>query len=239
MGTIGRSIVWFAIGVVLATAGWLAVQAWHGRAAPAAPVSFLRSYNVRPELAGEIRNALAPAIGPYTVGLAPNGQLLVAAPPSYQSGVEQFLKEVAARKPSATPSIRLDAWFVTASPGASSDSQTLKEVEPALRALEQSKGPARFELLEQLSTQALSGGGSSEVLGARARMEVSVSVLRDSQDRPVVSAQLRLHANQGPGGTITAQAELRPGELLVLGQSSITDKGGNDRQLYYIVRATL
>jgi hypothetical protein len=64
----------------------------------------------------------------------------------------------------------------------------------------------------------------------------------------VVAAQLKLRTgnanalptspNQGPGH-ITAQTELRPGELLVLGQSSLPDKGGTDRQLYYIVRATL
>jgi hypothetical protein len=140
IGAIGRSTVWFATGVILATCGWLAVQAWHGNAAPA-PV--LRSYDVRPELAVEIRNAVWEALRPYQVGLAPNGQLLVAAPPSYQKGVEELLKEVAARKPPATPAIRVDVWFLTASPGTPNDSLALKEVEPALRALEKSKGPAQ------------------------------------------------------------------------------------------------
>ncbi len=236
MGAIGRSMVWFAMGVVLATGGWLVVQRWHGSAPPQA--TLLRSYNVRPELAEEIRSALGPALMPYQVGVAPNGQLLVAAPPSYQRGVEEFLNEVAARKPSATPSIRVEAWFVTASPGAPEDAPALKEVEPALRALAQSKGPTHFELLEQLSTQAQSGERNSDVQGTRAGMVVSATVLRDGQDHPVVAAQLKLHLNQGPGG-ITAQTQLRPGELLVLGQNGLLDKGGTDRQLYYIVRATL
>jgi hypothetical protein len=234
IGASGRSMVWFAIGVVLATGGWLAVQRWHG----SPPATYLRSYDVRPELAAEIRNALAPALTPYQVGIAPNGQLLVAAPPAFQKGVEEFLKQVAARKPSATPSIRIEAWFVTASPGQPDDSPALKEIEPALRALSQSKGPTRFELFEQLSTQARSGDQFSEVQGAHARMVVSASVLRDSQDHSVVAAQLKLRSNQGPQ-SLTANTELRPGELLVLGQSGISDKGSSDRQLYYIVRASL
>jgi len=243
-------MVWFAVGVVLATAGWLATQYWHARGVPpvnAPPVAFVRSYNVRPELAGEIRNALSGALEPmYRVSVASSGQLLVAAPPNVQQGVEEFLQQVAARKPSAAPSVHVEAWFVTASPGARSDSLTIKELEPALHALEQSKGPTRFELLEQLSTQAQSGGQSSDVQGAHASMQVGVTVLHDSQDHPVVTAQLKLRASLAgmtpvpgmPG--ITAQTELRPGELLVLGQSSVSDRGGStDRQLYYIVRATL
>lgn len=236
IGAMGRSTIWFAIGVVLATGGWLVAQHGHGSAPATAPL--LRSYNVRPELAGEIRNALGPALSPYQVGLAPNGQLLVSAPPSYQRGVEEFLQQIAARKPAATPSIRIEAWFVTASPGTHTDSPLLKEIEPALRALEQSRGPTRFELLEALSTQTQSGDRTSEVEGARTRMKATVSVLRDSQDHAVVGALLKLSSNHGPG-FLSAQTELRPGELLVLGQSGLWDPGSGDRQLYYIVRATL
>ena len=68
-------------------------------------------------------------------------------------------------------------------------------------------------------------------------MLVNVSVLRDNQDHPIIAAQLNLHSSQRPG--IIARTELRPGELLVLGQSGFPDKDAIDRQLYYIVRATL
>jgi hypothetical protein len=244
IGAIGRSVVWLVIGVVLATGGWLAVLGWSGRSVPNTDPRVLRSYNVRPEVAVEVRNALNTALGPFgQAGVAPNGQILVAAPLSFQEGVAQLLTNVASHDPSATPSIHVDAWFVTASPGSPVDSPSLKEIQPALHALEQSKGPMRFELLEELSTQAQSGESNSNVQGTRAGMVVSVSVLRDSQDHPLIAAQLRLHLNQGQGA-ITAQAELRPDELLVLGQSSFSDKNATDRQpterqLYYIVRATL
>ncbi len=69
-------------------------------------------------------------------------------------------------------------------------------------------------------------------------MDVSVNVLRDSQDHPIIAAQqLKLRSNEGPG--ISAQTELQPGKFLVLGQSGFPDKGTSERQLYYTVRATL
>lgn len=240
MGAIGRSVAWFVSGVVLASAGWLlAVQAWHHPGANQDP-RVLRSYNVRPELAFEVRNSLNSALGAWGLaGVAPNGQIVVNAPESYQKGVEQLLKEVASYNPPATPSVHIEAWFVTATPGSPVESAALKEVEPALRALEQSRGPTRFELLEELSTQVQPGESrTSDVRGARASMDVGVSVLRESQDHPIVAAQqLRLRSNQGPG--ISAQTELQPGKFLVLGQSGFPDKGTSERQLYYIVRATL
>ncbi len=238
----GRSIVWFVIGLVLATAGLFAAQHWR-----APETTVLRSYDVRPEIAKEVEGALTTALSPANgfpygrVNLSPTGQILVIAPPSIQEGVEQILKDVASRKPAATPSIRFEAWLVTASPGAAGDSPDLKEVEPALRALEQSKGAARFELLEKLSTQAQSGQNSS-VRGERASLSVTGSLRRDGKDQPVVAALLMLNANTSHGEaapSIKAQTELRPGELLVLGQSGLSEGAVAGRALYYIVRATL
>jgi hypothetical protein len=166
---------------------------------------------------------------------------LVLATPTIQKGVEQILKEVASRKPTASPSIRFEAWLVTASPGAPADSPNLKEIEPALRAVEQSKGPARFELLEKLSLQSQSGQNSN-VQGERASLQVTGSIRRDSKDQPVVAAFVALNthiSHGGPPPSIKAQTELRPGELLVLGQSGLSEGADADRALYYIVRATL
>jgi hypothetical protein len=243
MAAMGRSIVlWFVIGAVLATAGWLAVQAWHK---PPEEGVVMRTYAIRPELAIEIESAVNVAVKPYNASVTRSGQLMVTAPPAYQRGVQELLKEVAAHNPATPPSIRIEAWFVTASPGPHVDSPALKEIEPALHVLEQSKGPMRFDLLEELSMQTQSGQRSSEVSGERTTLSATVSVLRDSQDHPVVASQLKLGSkSQDPMvrlvGTpgISAQTQLRPGELLVLGQSGLLDKG-TDRQLYYIVRATL
>jgi hypothetical protein len=244
IGATGRSLIWFVVGVILAAGvGLLAVRSWR-----APETNVLRSYDVRPEIANEVdsalRAALSPSIG-YQYGrvtLSPSGQLLVIAPPSIQKGVEQILKEVASREPPRTPSIHFEAWLVTASPGTPADAPNLKEIEPALHALEQSKGPARFELLEKLSTQTRSGQESS-VQGDHAILSVIGSLLRGNKDQPIIAALLNLNTHtrnpHGPPPFIRAQTELRPGELLVLGQSNLSDGPDADRALYYIVRATL
>ncbi len=245
MGTIGRSLVWLVAGVVIAIGALLALH-WRG---PEAPV--LRSYEVSPEIAVETSNALQAALagGRGQVGLSTSGQLLVTAPPSVQHGVEQTLKDIAARKPPPTPSIRFEAWLVTASPGEPNDSPNLKEVEPALRAVKEAKGSMHFELLEKLMMQVRTGQRGSTIQGQRATLEVNASLRRDSKDQPIIAAQLEMRfvamrlqpteVSFGGPPNLKAQTELRPGELLVVGQSNLADKSGSDRELYYIVRATL
>ena len=89
IGAMGRSIVWFVIGLVLATAGLLTAQHWRG---PEATV--LRSYDVRPEIDKEVEGALMTALSPVNgfpygrVNLSPSGQLLVVAPPSIKAQTE-------------------------------------------------------------------------------------------------------------------------------------------------------
>jgi hypothetical protein len=251
MGMIGRSLVWLVAGVVLAIVALLATHAWRGSEA-----YVLRSYEVSPELAVETSAALRAALAggkdgePYgQVALSPSGQLLVTAPPSVQHGVEQTLRDIAARKPPPTPSIRFEAWFVTASPGDPNDSPNLAEVEPALRAVKEAKGHVRFDLLEKLVMHVRTGYGGNEIQGQRAALKVNTSLRRDSKDQPVITAQLELRFLQlrlqpgeayfGNPPTLRAQTELRPGELLVVGQSNLADKSGAERELYYIVRAVL
>jgi len=256
MGTIGRSLAWLATGAVLATATMLATQVRRGTEAVV-----LRSYDVRPELASEISSALGRSLAggkdkdgiPYgQVTLSPNGQLLVTAPPSVQRGVAKVLEDIEAREPLPTPTIRFEAWLVAASPGNHVDSPNLEELEPALHAVEQSRGSMHFELLEKLSTQVRSGQGS-KIEGQRSTMEVNTSLRSNGKDQPLVAARVGLQLmpssageynssnvfTPGRGTKLEAQTEMRPGELLVVGQSSLPDKSSPARELYYIVRASL
>jgi hypothetical protein len=248
MGTIGRSLAWLATGAVLAIAIMLAMRGGRGP-----ETAVLRSYDVKPEIAAEISNALRAALAvgkdgvPYgQVTLSPNGQLLVTAPPSVQQGVAKILEDIASRKPPPTPTIRFEAWLVAASPGDRVDSPNLKELEPALHAVEESKGSLHFELVEKLSTQVRSGQ-RSQIQGQHYGLEVNTSLRQDSKDQPVIAARIQLHQlvfmpgfpNPANGSGLEAQTEMRPGELLVVGQSSLSDKSGPDREIYYIVRAAL
>src|SRR5262249_9734710 len=114
-----------------------------------------------------------------------------------------------------------------------------------------------FDLIEKLALQTRAGDEDVEIQGARASLRITATVRADAKDQPVVAAKinLRLGGRGGPeSGALKGLAELRPGELLAIGQSSLTDKlwqfpsptdklstdsSAGAQQLYYIVRASL
>ena len=246
---VGRGTLWFAIG--LAVAAIPSFLLLRPRQPPEAVPMVLRSYTVRPEIAGEMKNALAEAFGTtlWRVSVTADGRLLVSAPPSVQKGVESVVAEVAANKPAPTPSIRFEVWLISAVPGtaAAADSGSVfADVTPALADIQKSRGPLRFELVEKLALQ-VRAGDDGEMRGAHSEMHVVPTVRSDSKGDPVIAArvQVRLMA-RGNGmvqGSLRALTELRPGQLLVIGQSSLPGKGPTDSapdgQVYYIVRASL
>ncbi len=212
----------------------------------------LLSYEVPPEIAEEVHSALQAAL--HTPGkdgaplgqvtLLPNGRLLVTAPMVMQAGVKHILRDIAEHKPGPTPTIGFDVWVVKATTGsAPSASSALKEIEPALTAIRKNQGPLNFELLEKLSTYARPGRDSSNISGAMAQVQIRATLRRIDATQSMVAAKINLSVSAGPGAqaALEAQAEMRPGELLVLGQSALAnrDVSKTNAQLYYIVRATL
>jgi hypothetical protein len=212
----------------------------------------LTSYDVPPEIAEEVHSALSgalsvagkngTAVGRVTV--LPNGRLLVAAPPEMQAGVRRILRDIADYKPGATPTIGFEVWVVKATTGsAPAASSALNEIEPALAAIGKNQGPLNFELLEKLSTNARPDKDTSNISGALTQVQLRATLRKINATESTVAAKLALSVSAGPGvhAAIEAQAELRPGELLVLGQSAVGNRDASkaNAQLYYIVRATL
>jgi len=255
LGGTGRNVLWFVVALVVVGAVWFAWMRPHG---PDYSLT-IRSYDVKPEIAEEMRSALNSAMtaggGPLSgrVTLSPNGQLLVTAPANVQEGVQKLLADVSSRKPAATPSILFEAWLVTAAPGSSAEpgsQANLLEVEPALAAIRKSRGNLRFELVEKLVTRVRSSSERSVIKGARATMVVTPTIRLGEKDMPVVTAAfgIEVHRQRGDtqseGRSLQTIAELRPGQLLVVGQSGVEGKPGDtsaapDGEIYYIVRASL
>lgn len=245
---IGRGLLWGVV-VVLAVAvvAQLALRL-QGRD----PV-IMRSYEVPAEIATEVQGALVYVLSRGAseaslgrVSLLPNGHLVVTAPASVQAGVSHILQQIGDTRPTPTPTIGFDLWVVTATPGpAAQASDALEEIEPALAAIRTARGPLTFELLEKLSTATRSGHEPSSVHGASSRMQIRASLRKGEQDQPMVAAEL--HASVLAGfNTLTefkAATEMRPGELLVIGQSALADQrsgsGSTSTQVYYILRASL
>jgi hypothetical protein len=249
---VGRGTLWFAIGAIVVAAAIVLLQRQNGLR-PESPT--IRSYAVAPEIAGEMRSALAEALSTTTergrVSLTSDGRLLVTAPESLQSGVASILSDVAAKQPAPTPSIHFEIWLVSATPGTATKSENgpgLMELSPVFVDLRKSQGPLQFDLIEKVALQVRAGNDDSAIQGAYFGMHVAPTVRHDSKGDPVIAARINLEINppfSGPGipRSLKALAELRPGQLLVLGQSGLPGKPNGDptpaAQVYYIVRASL
>ena len=250
---VGRGILWFAIGAAVAAAPFLLLQ--HKAVMPRDPVT-IRSYPVAPEIAGEMKFALAEAVGPpWRVNVLADGLLLVSAPESVQAGVQSILATVAAKKPAPTPAIHLEIWLVSASSGAGAPTNNvpdLAEVGPALTDIRKAQGPLRFDLVEKLALQARAGDEDSQIQGAHASLRITPTVRHDAAGNPVIAAKINVQVTPTAPpsfpptvtlpGSLKALVELRPGQLIVIGQSSLTSRAIADStpaQMYYIVRASL
>jgi hypothetical protein len=136
-------------------------------------------------------------------------------------------------------------WAVTATPGDSPQlPRDLAEIESAIDAIGKTTGPMNFELREKLSTVTRSGQRAA-VTGTGTEMGITASLRKDEQDQPLVAADVNV-SGSGRGGQslrVAASAELRPGELFVIGQSAVADSRGGPEgqtsQIYYILRARL
>lgn len=241
----GRVALWVVAALLLFMATYFGLNRL--RADPVV----LENYAVPPEIAEEVSRALSgalwrgqndPPIGAVT--LMPNGRLVVTAPASVQRSVSRIIDDITENKPGPTPAITFDVWVVTATAGGNPQTpEALAEVGPALEVIRKAKGPQAFELLEKLSTVARTGRDSSDVHGARSSMKVDASLRRAEDNQQLVAAKLRIGINGlGWNSGLEAQTEMRPGELLVVGQSALGSPMGappSNKQVYYIVRATL
>jgi hypothetical protein len=265
---VGRGMLWFAIGLAVIAVAIFLLQLQIGLRRDAVTI---RSYPVAPEIAGEMRSALTEALATSSkdgaplgrVSLTGDGRLLVTAPESVQRGVEKLLAEVAANKPAPTPAIHFEIWLVAATPGTAATAKNgpgLAEIAPALADIQKTRGPLQFELTEKLALQARAGDDFSEIQGAHFGLRVTPTVRHDAQGDPQIAAKISVQMINGQFGpqfgmysippSIKALVELHPGQLLVIGQSSLRGKtvantpseaptSAPDIEEYYIVRATL
>jgi hypothetical protein len=224
---------------------------WYGVQRLQADPVVLQNYNVPPEIAGEVNSSLARALdgGLGRVTMMPNGRLVVSARSSVQKGVADVIRDVTQNKPGPTPTIGFDVWVVTATPGNGATSEGLTEIEPALAAIRKNKGAQNFELRDKLSTLLQSGQQPGRAKSGLSQMEIRASLRKGADNQPTVAARfdidiLRSDLIGVSLASLNAQSELRPGELLVLGQSALASPSPpgtpqTNKQVYYIVRATL
>lgn len=208
----------------------------------------MRSYTVQGDHADEVRAALQAALRGTDddkkylgrVTLAPSGELIVTAPESIHRGVDNLINDVLAHSPGPTPTIKLEAWFVKGTTTTGQSDATLAEIQAAMSAITEAQGIHRFQLIEKLTIH-IRAGHEGDVQGAYAALRAEPTLRRAGKEQAAIFSKLSLWLNR-TGARLNAEMEMKPGELLVLGQSAYSPDGApssDNQMLYYIVRASL
>jgi hypothetical protein len=201
----------------------------------------LRSFEVDPDLAGELEIILNEAlargeneapVGRVSVG--PGGRLIVAAPAAVLDAVEVLITDVEAASPPPPPVISMTYWVVRGTPAAETSwPERLGEVAQALEGICAAEGTTRFIIEEKVQLRSLSGERANSM--AREYRVTQRATERDGR----VLVSVTLQNTRRASGSIETRLQLAPGQLLVLGQTGVGGVEASDEQasVYFIVRA--
>jgi len=177
----------------------------------------LQSYKVPQQYGSDTEMTLNKlfSLGKESIGrayVAPNGDLLVAAPANFQPGIQSFMANLNKSGSAPTPTIQVKYRIVLSRKGEEKTSlDDWGELKPALEAIEKSQGPQKFSLAEQLTTNSL----SSKEVTIKGAYSIIRTTATASGDQIVLSVDI--DALQSLFHTTIQIPEKK---LLVLGQSS-------------------
>lgn len=167
-----------------------------------------------------------------------NGTILVRAPLSVMAGIEQLVKQMEKMPSAPKRVVHLDYWLVVGEAATSPDPGVAGVLAGAFAAIDKVDGPRRFRVLEHLASNSASGeevrvkGISAESLATALVNDQDVSVKLDFQSRL---------------GQVRSTTVVKPGQVLVLGQTAVAADTASDREkiakapanVYYVIRASL
>lgn len=230
----------------------------------------LKSYKVPERLAEQIsktvndllsRNAYKTENAQPPIGkaqIAPDGELLVAAPESFHDGLKDFIEQIKDTSLESSPSAEVNYWIIA---GKKADKpatlEEFKTIKPALETIQANQGNMEFKLLDH-AVAASSGQGVSTILnGSLSSISQRLSAYSDGSiviATTIVTNSRRSGdggARYAQSGRFTTQIEMKSGELIVLGQLSQEfdipvfepAKEGEQHQevvnVYYIISAAI
>jgi hypothetical protein len=207
-------------------------------------VPIVRTYEVSPDHADEVRASLNRLLMPKegeAAGFAQffgNGLLLVRAPENFHRGIGQLIQRLSEEKTPARATIRLDYWLVIGREDKASNADSIPHLAQALTAIDKVDGPRKFQVLDHIGINALTGS-EVEVKGRIAKAK-SIAVVRND----LVGLKLDIESKLGEVQTTT---QVKPGEFLVIGQSVLErgfevgdlKVGDSNSSVYYVLRAEI
>ena len=232
--------IWIGLTLILAVGlGYLISMKFRTEESTALVV---RTYNVPPERADELKNSLNHLFWHKENGdsgsaqVFGNGLILVRAPEGYQQGVRRMIEQLGSLPPAARTTIRLDYWLIVGEEDKSTNLESFAALAPVLKSIEALDGHRNFRILEHLATSSVAGDGA-HIKGSVYEATSTASPLNDH-----ISLQLDLRSRLGE---VKSTTQIKDGEYLILGQSAL-EPGLNvgkvrvaakSANVYYVVRA--
>lgn len=183
----------------------------------------LKSYEVPERMAEQVRgiigNLLASRPGTGRANIAPNGQLLVAAPKSFHDGVKDFISRLQNANPEPSPTVEVNYWIVAGRK--SNKPATLEEfkmIKPALESIQNTQGNMEFKLLDHAILTSLD---KEEAWLNGALFNIQQTLYSYGDDSLLFSSKIENHPAANPRkGCIGTEIEIQSGKLVVLGKVS-------------------
>ncbi len=200
----------------------------------------LETYTVPEGYSGQLENALGrvlytqkeqPSNGRVIAG--PNGQIVVVAPESIQTGVRSLVDQLQAELPaaSAPSNVRINYWLVR---GKHAEEASPPQLDPAidgaLQAIYDAEGPLEFSLRARKSLMSMDGDRAN-ISGGELQISQTASV---DAGTGTILADLEIEASRGVG--IETRIQVSSGQVVVLGEAGDFGNGKAYDTLFYIVQ---
>ncbi|NLD39407.1 MAG: hypothetical protein GX654_21330 [Desulfatiglans sp.] len=157
------------------------------------------------------------------VKISSDGQIMVAAPESFHSGVEEYIERLSRNNPGPTPLAEVHYWMVAGRRSeAPSNLDEFGAIKPALDTIQNKQGPMEFKLLDHVATTSSGQRSGSSLVGAN----ISISqMLYAYHDGSVIVEPTIKWINQKKDryslmqdSSLRTKITIKSGELVVLGQ---------------------
>lgn len=189
----------------------------------------LRSYQVEARFRDEVHETLDEMLRLHQMGsvkVLPNGMLAVMAPFRQHQEIEALIAGVNQSQSEPTPTIQMDYWVVEGTPGQPySNDLALNTLSPILTRIQETHGRLGFRILDRASITSQSG--STSILNG----SIMTVEQRATANGSNLNAWVVIHYNGEFSQSLELNFSARPGEFLVLGNTTIMEK-----LYFYIVR---
>ncbi len=188
----------------------------------------LKTYKVpiglEKEIFDDLYGLLAVKKGEQAAGkvrISSDGEIMVAAPESFHTGVEEYIERLNSNNLGPTPLAEVHYWIVAGRKSeAPSNLDEFKVIKPALDTIQNSQGPMEFKLIDHVATTSSGQSSRSHLQGANISIQQLLSAYHDGSVIVETSIGWNNRNDFSSRGALETKITVKSGELIVLGQMS-------------------